>query len=123
MHELRPRVLAAAMLLSSAIVSHPAHGQLGLPFLDDASTPPRGLLRFRAAQAWTRFDSRFTGNGVSPLGAYLTSDSLGPRQVPQLASIQSLVQSASASPFLLTLGRARFDATGREEIIPFAFEY
>jgi hypothetical protein len=120
-----PRGFAAA-LVSSLLFAPPTSAQAGpggLGHLEDASTPPRGLLRLRAITSWTRYDSRFTGNGIEPLGAFLTADSLGVRQFPALASIQSLVQSAIASPFTLSLGRSRLNAMGREEVIPIALEY
>ena len=122
MRERRPRLLGA-MLLASFVLASPSHGQSGLGQIDDASTAPRGLLRLRTITAWTRYDQRFSTTGVQQLGGFLTADSLGPREVPELASIQSLVEAATASPFLLTLGRSRLDATAREEIIPIGLEY
>jgi hypothetical protein len=116
-------VLISSLLFAPASPSHAQAGPAGLGSLEDASTPPRGLLRLRAMTAWTRYDSRFTVGGVEPLGARLTADSLGGRQLPALSSIQSLVQSASGNPFTLSLGRSRLNAMGREEIIPIALEY
>jgi hypothetical protein len=122
-----PRVFAAA-LVSSLMFAPPAParaqaGPGGLGHLEDASTTPRGLLRLRAFTSWSRYDSRFTGVGVEPLGASFTADSLGAKQFPPLASIQSLVQSATARPFTLSLGRSHLNAMGREEVIPIALEY
>ena len=121
MHERWARLLAP--LFASLLFACPSYAQAGLGHVDDPSTAPRGLLRLRAMTAWTRYDERFTASGVESLGAFLTADSLGGRQVPALASIGSLVQSASGSPFTLTLGRSRLNATAREEVIPIGLEY
>lgn len=124
----RNSILAAALVVSAAVgavtsLSAPLLAQAGLDHLEDATLPPRGLLRIRAATAWTRYDAVFSDSGSRPLGAFLTSDSLGVKQVPALAGIQSLVQDASGQSFSLTLGRSRLDATAREEIVPIGFEY
>jgi hypothetical protein len=120
-----PRVFAAALVSSFLFApsSHAQSGLGGLGHVEDASTPPRGLLRLRAITSWTRYDARFTAGGTEPLGAAFNADSLGAKQLSALASIQSLVQSASASPFTLSLGRSRLNGTGREEIIPIGVEY
>src|SRR5918996_670432 len=125
MHERLPRWIAATFLacVSFAPGSRPCFAQAGLGHIEDATTVPRGLLRVRGITAWARYSDRFTANGSQPLGAFLTADSLGVVTVPQLASIQSLVQSATGSPFALTLGRAQLNATAREEIVPIGFEY
>lgn len=101
----------------------PLGAQSGLGHLEDASTAPRGLLRLRAATIWTRYDSRFTASGQEPLGGFLTADALGSAKLPSLATLESQVASAAASPFSLSLGRSRLDATAREEIVPILFEY
>jgi hypothetical protein len=123
MGERWPGVLAATLLASFVFAPFPSHAQAGLGHLEDASMPPRGLLRLRAITAFTRYDSRFTANGTELLGASFTVDSLGPKHIPALTSIESLVQAASANPFTLSLGRSRLDATGREEVVPLALEY
>lgn len=122
MLECRSRRVFAATL-ASFIVGSSLHAQAGLTHLGDASTPPRGMLRFHAATAWTRYDARFANNGVAPLGALFTSDSLGVREIPRLAAAESLVTEATSAPFRLTMGRSRLDATAREEVIPLALEY
>src|SRR6185503_16358946 len=121
----RSSCLAAALVVSAMVAASPtaAFAQAGLSHSEDATLPPAGLLRIRSIVAWTRWDELFSDAGPRPLGAYLTTDSLGPRQVPTLGSIQTLVADASAQPFSLTLGHSRLNATAREEIIPIAFEY
>jgi hypothetical protein len=125
MRERWPRIHAATFvsLLASLLYATPCIAQAGLGHLEDASVAPKGLLRLRAITAWTRYDEQFTPSGVAPLGGFLTADSLGAKQLPALAPIQSLVQSAAGSPFTLTLGRSRLDATARQEVIPVGLEY
>ena len=115
------RVIAATF--ASFIHGSALYAQAGLPHLGDATTPARGMLRFHAATAWTRYDARFAAGGVAPLGALFTSDSLGVREIPRLAAAESLVAEATSTPFRLTMGRSRLDATAREEIIPLSMEY
>jgi hypothetical protein len=122
MHERGPR-FRAAILLASLLSALPCFAQAGLGHLEDATLAPKGLLRLRTAIAWSRYDERFLASGVAPLGAFLTADSLGPKQFPALAPVQSLVQSAAGVPFVLTLGRAQLGATARQEVLPIGFEY
>ncbi len=122
MRDRRPRLFAAT-LFASLIFAPPAGAQGGLGHLEDVSLAPRGMLRLRAITAWTRYDSQYGPTGVEPLGARLTADSLGVRQLPALSAIESEVQSATGLPFTLTLGRSRLDATARTEILPLGLEY
>lgn len=115
------RVFAAT--LASFLCGSMLWAQAGLPHLGDASTPERGMFRFHAATAWTRYDARFASNGVVPLGALFTSDSLGVREIPRLSVAESLVTEATNAPFRLSMGRSRLDATAREEVIPLSLEY
>jgi hypothetical protein len=124
MRERRPRLIAATLLASFLFVPSLSYAQAGFGHLEDGSLPPRGLLRLRAITVFTRYDSRFSANGVELLGAPFTADSLGSRTLSALSSIESLVQTASGTPSVtLSLGRSRLDATGREESLPIAFEY
>jgi hypothetical protein len=124
MRDARPRLLAATFALFVLLPFPSASvAQAGLGHLEDATLPPRGLLRVRGITAWTRYDERFTSGGTELLGAPLTTDAFGVATFAPLASIQSLIQAASGTPFTLSMGRSRFDATGREEIVPMALEY
>src|SRR4051812_13094827 len=118
-HLLAGTVIACAL----GVTPVPCVAQLGLPHIEDATVPPAGVLRLRTMAVWTRYDAVFTNGGTAPIGAFLTSDSLGAAQVPALGGIQSLVQNATAQPFKLTLGHSELGATAREEIIPIGFEY
>jgi hypothetical protein len=128
MRDRRPRRIAAplvAFLVFSSLSAHaaPLAAQAGLGHLEDATTPPSGFFRLRVTNAWTRTDSRFGLTGAEPLGASFTADALGAAKVPALGAIESLVQSASGSPFTLNIGRSRVDATAREDVLPLSLEY
>jgi hypothetical protein len=116
-------VNALTMLAAFHVLASRLHAQAGLGHLEDASTPPKGVLRLRPILSWTRFDSRFTDVGVEPLGALFTSDSLGSGYPPltQLeANIGSIAQTAG---YRLSLGKSRMSATARQEVLPFAFDF
>src|SRR2546423_1720180 len=72
------------LLLASFVASTPAQGQTTLSHTGDAAPVPAGMLRLRVTNAWTRFDERFTSEGLKPLGADFSADSLGVRQLPLL---------------------------------------
>src|ERR1051325_6855986 len=122
MRDRRPRALAV-VFVASLFVTSALSAQEAIGHLDDASTPPKGLLRFRVAAAWTRYDQVFSNTGVSPLAAALNSPALGASNGFGLGGIQTQIQDATASPFTLSLGRARLSATGREEVVPVGIEY
>ena len=81
----------AAATLASFLCGSTLLAQAGLTHIGDASTPARGTFRLHAVTAWTRYDARFTGTGEEPLGAFLTADSLGVREIPRLSVAESLV--------------------------------
>ena len=117
------RAVASALTLFLLPYAPRLGAQSGFPHMDDATGPGKGLFRFKAATLWTRYDARFIDGGTSPLGAEFIGDSLGAAQLASLAPIQSRVAAASATPFLLSLGRSRVDAVAREEVVPITLEY
>ena len=116
---------AAARMLTLVFLLHATRlgAQSGFAHMEDATGPAKGLVRFRAATLWTRYDARFIDGGTTPLGAEFTGDSLGAAQLATLAPIEARVTAASGSPFLLSLGRSRVDAVAREEVVPLTLEY
>jgi hypothetical protein len=120
---MRKSVIRAVTVVGLALTSHPLGAQAGLGHLEDATTPPSGFFRLRVINAWTRTDARFSAAGAEPIGASLTADALGAGKLPALGTIESLIQSASGSPFTLNIGRSRLDATLREDVLPFSLEY
>jgi hypothetical protein len=123
MREHRALTIATVAIALSFFPPRVLVAQGGFGHLEDATIAPRGLLRLRTSSVWTRYDQRFATNGLAALGAPFTADSLGPGQVTELATADSLVDAAAASPFTLSLGRSRLDAVAREEYLPITFEY
>ncbi len=121
MRERRARIARAIVLLVA--VASPLAAQSGYPHVEDASSPLKGMFRFRAATLWTRYDARFATDGTRPLGSPFSGDSAGSAQFPALAPIETRVASASGSAFALSLGRSRVDAVAREEVVPITLEY
>src|SRR6476659_8805288 len=127
-HRARSRPRAAAMaflaLLSCAALGR-ASAQTGVGPLDDATPIPRGWFRFGVLNSWTRYDSRFNGTGgVDPLGAPLSTDSLGPRQLPLLAPVEGALQTLTKNPLQrLTFGRLFTQSDARIVTTPFVLEY
>ena len=117
--------IARATLMASLFVPVSLTAQAGLTHLEDATTPPKGFVRFRPILAWTRYDSRFAVNGVEPLGAAFTAESLGSANYPPLAPIEALTRSVSqaGSAYRLSMGRSRLDATTRDEVMPLAADF
>src|SRR4051812_14323058 len=80
-------VLVYAALCGGALAAVPgvASAQLTLTHTEDASPIPAGTLRFRIIPGWSRYDSRFTSSGTRSFDDEISTDSLGPRQLPLLA--------------------------------------
>ncbi|MCY7378317.1 MAG: hypothetical protein LH467_03130 [Gemmatimonadaceae bacterium] len=108
-----------------ALVAAPVVAQSPLSHLDDAAPVPAGILRFRLANVWTRFDQRFgeTG-GLVPLGAALSTDSLGSAQLPRLIPIEAGLRTLVQDPLLrLSLGRLQVTSNARTVTTPISLEY
>ncbi|MDB4907163.1 MAG: hypothetical protein JWO05_1947 [Gemmatimonadetes bacterium] len=116
-----------ALVALVAAVSLPATrlgAQAGLTHVDDAQPLAPGVLRFRLLNAWARFDQRVGANGTTqPLGAAFTSDSLGPRQLGFLSSLEGTLSTVTGSPFRLSLGGIHTDANARVVTTPLVFDY
>src|SRR4051794_2153262 len=87
----RPRLgslLFALLLALAALVPRGAGAQSALALTEDASPIERGAVRLTVSTGWVRYDERFLGSGmVQGLGAVLSTDSLGPRQLPNLSPV------------------------------------
>ncbi|MEP6620599.1 MAG: hypothetical protein ABJE47_14845 [bacterium] len=111
---------------SLAILALPcaASGQANLTHTEDAAPIPQGVLRFRMTTGWTRFDERFTGTGRRSLGDDLSTDSLGPRQLPALNAVEQGLQSlTNDNRTRLTFGRLAASSGARIVTTPFVLEY
>ena len=118
------RVVSFAGLLV-ALLAAPVVAQSPLSHLDDAAPVPAGMLRFRLANVWTRFDQRFgeTG-GLVPLGAALSADSLGSAKLPRLIPIEVGLRTLVQDPLLrLSLGRLQVTSNARTVTTPISLEY
>jgi hypothetical protein len=121
----RAAAVTALVVLLTLVPSLEAPAQSALGPVDDATPIPRGWLRFGIANAWTRYDGRFDANGtVNPLGTELSTDSLGPRQLPKLAPVEAALQTLTNSPSQrLTFGRLDVRSDARIVTTPLVVEY
>ena len=115
-------VAALALLLAALAV--PAHAQATLSHTDDAIPIPSGWVRLSVLNAWERYDSRFGESGtLRALGDEFSTDSLGPRQLPRLAAIESGLQTLTNDPTQrLTFGRLDVRSDARIVTTPIALE-
>lgn len=121
----RRRALALALLASlQAALAAPAHAQATLSHTDDAIPIPSGWVRLSVLNAWERYDSRFGESGtLRALGEEFSTDSLGPRQLPRLAAIESGLQTLTKDPTQrLTFGRLDVRSDARIVTTPIALE-
>src|SRR5689334_11108638 len=118
-------VLPTALLVSLQFAgAGVAHAQATLSHTDDMTPIPSGWVRLSVLNAWERYDSRFGENGtMRPLGEDFSTDSLGPRQLPRLAAIESGLQTLTNDPTQrLTFGRLDVRSDARIVTTPVALE-
>ena len=112
----------AAYLLAAA---HPAAiaAQAVSDLGDEARTLPGGVIRFDVSESDTRYDLQYGPNGLRPLGAALSVDSLGVTQLPILRPTQSAVQGLLGDPnYRLTLGNMLVESSMRVSNTPLTLE-
>src|SRR6476620_3672079 len=124
----RPRSRASVIAIIALLALTPvgrAPAQSGVGPLDDATPIPRGWIRFGVLNSWTRYDGRFNGSGgLDALGAPLSTDSLGPRQLPLLAPVEGALQTLTKNPLQrLTFGKLVTQSDARIVTTPFVLEY
>ena len=114
-------------LLVAALVCAPfvgARAQIALTHMEDASPIPAGSLRFRITTGWSRYLDRFSANGRTTLDSDISTDSLGPRQLPLLLPVESGLKTlTNNSATRLTLGRLDAKSDARTVTVPVSFEY
>lgn len=117
--------MAAALALLCCAPLDRALAQSGIGPLDDATPIPRGWVRFSVLNSWTRYDSRFNGTGgIDPLGGPLSTDSLGPRQLPLLAPVEGALQTLANNPKQrFTFGKLLTQSDARIVTTPLVLEY
>jgi hypothetical protein len=123
----RRRLLMTIVVLASlhAANANVAQAQATLSHTDDATPIPGGWIRLSVLNSWERYDSRFGESGaMRTLGDELSTDSLGPRQLPRLAPIEGGLQTLTNNPLQrLTFGRLEVRSDARIVTTPIALEY
>jgi hypothetical protein len=113
-----------------AVFAPPAVAQRVLGVGDDALVLPRGVLRFRILGNWTGFNERYgkdtpgrLDGSLEPLGIDFTLDTIGVKQFPNLARLQTGLQSLTGNPnWYATLGNTQVTLRDRVSAYPFVFE-
>jgi hypothetical protein len=117
--------MAATLAASFVLPTGGVRAQTSLSHTEDAAPIPQGMLRVRVATGWTRFDQRYApGGGLAALGSELSTDSLGPRQLPRLTPLEMGIKALTTDPAMrLTLGRVDVRSDARIVTTPIALEY
>src|SRR5882672_5500107 len=113
-----------------AVFSVPASAQRVLGVGDDALVLPRGVFRFRTLGQWTHFNERYgkdtpgrPDGSLEPLGIDFTLDTIGVKQFPNLASLQTGLQQLTGNPnWFATLGNTQVNLRDHVVAFPFVFE-
>ncbi|HEY6089968.1 MAG TPA: hypothetical protein VD771_09270 [Gemmatimonadaceae bacterium] len=113
-----------------AVFAPPAIAQRVLGVGDDALVLPRGVLRFRILGNWTGFNERYgrdtpgrPDGALEPLGIDFTLDTVGVKQFPNLARLQTGLQSLTGNPtWYGTLGNTQVTLRDRVSAYPFVLE-
>lgn len=122
--------LSTVALAFIAIFGSPASAQRVLGVGDDALVLPRGVFRLRTIGQWTWFNERYgmdtpgrPDGALEPLGVDFTLDTIGVRQFPNLASLQTGLQSLTGNPtWRATLGNTVVNLRDHVAAFPFVFE-
>lgn len=121
---LRRLFTIAALASLHAVCSSVARAQPTLSHPDDALPIPGGWVRLSIGNYWERYDSRFGESVIRGLGDELSTDSLGPRQIPRLSPIEGGLQTLTQNPSQrLTFGRLEVRSDARIVTTPIALEY
>ena len=113
-----PAAVAALLVASAA----PAQGNPW--FGEDALVLSRGMVRLGFAPTFTRYDQRYRLDGeVEPLGADLTTDTLGAAELSVLAPLEAQLPSLTGlSDVRVSLGRMRVHRDASIVTMPVAGE-
>jgi hypothetical protein len=113
-----------------AVFAPPARAQRVLGVGDDALVLPRGVFRFRTLGQWTFFNERYgmdtpgrPNGALEPLAIDFNLDTVGVKQFPNLATLQTGLQSLTGNPnWYATLGNTQVTLRDRVAAFPFIFE-
>jgi len=122
--------ISTVALAFIAAFTPPAGAQRVLGVGDDALVLPRGVFRFRTLGQWTAFNERYgldtpgrPAGALEPLGVDFTLDTIGVRQFPNLAGLQTGLQSLTGNPnWYATLGNTQVTLRDHVAAFPFVFE-
>jgi hypothetical protein len=115
---LRADAVFLMLLLCPALTSR-ANAQS----VDRTDTPKRGQLRVTLDPRILAWSREFTGNGLQPLGASLTGDSIGGLHNPVVARLQQDLRIASGMPgFIASIGQGLFSARAEVRVTPITAE-
>lgn len=127
-------LLVATLALGAIALPRAALAQVPLAPLpvandEDARTLPRGTVRLRVLNAWTRYDELFappgdTGARTRPLGSAFSTPSLGTSQLAVLAPAENALRALTGdATFRLDAGRLTTTADTRVVTTPIVLEY
>jgi len=125
----RASLLIVAFSLASRVSAQLPPAPLPLSNTEDARTVPKGVVLFRAMNAWTRFDEVYdaaadSAHHLHPLGDAFSATQLGVRQFPALAAAENALRTLTGDPNLsLNLGQAFATANTRTVTTPFTLQY
>jgi hypothetical protein len=128
---MRRRLVSVSVALALiAVFAPPAHAQRVLGVGDDALVLPRGVFRFRTLGQWTFFNERYgkdtpgrPDGALEPLAIDFNLDTIGIKQFPNLATLQSGLRSLTGNPnWSATLGNTQVTLRDRIGAFPFIFE-
>lgn len=112
------------VLLAAASGAPTLAAQTTLSHLDDAAPVPSGMLRLRVDNAWTRYDQRFTADGLAPLNAELSAYPLGVAQLPLLASLETGLRTLTGNANTrISLGRLQVGGDARVVTTPLTLDF
>ena len=122
--------ISTVALAFIAAFTPPAGAQRVLGVGDDALVLPRGVFRFRTLGQWTAFNERYgldtpgrPPGALEPLGVDFTLDTIGVRQFPNLATLQTGLQSLTGNPnWGATLGNTQVTLRDHVAAFPFVLE-
>ena len=108
-------LLVCTALALGASFPRVAAAQRVLGVGDDATVLPKGAVRVAASGTWATYNELYgPGGKLESLGAPLSTDSLGARQLELLRPLQTSLRTLAQQPTAnVTLGPARTDFTAR----------
>jgi hypothetical protein len=111
------------MLAIPALVSPALTRGASAQFVDRTDTPKRGELRVKFDPRILTWSSEFTSNGLEPLGAPLSGDTIGALHLPVVARLQQDLRTASGMPgFIASIGQGAFSARQEIRVTPITAE-